>query len=214
MSPRRARAVARRVDVDPATALREHLVDTAEKLLTERQITTITTRDIALAAGVSDGVLYNYFADKNELLLVALLRRYKGAVTRFEASLPEAGTATVEANLNVFACAQLEMQSDVLPIMTGLIPDSVLLRRFVEEMHGQPLGPQHTMERLTDYITAEQRLGRVPETVDPDAVNTMLMGATALLALTSLLSPADARLQISEQLPLIVGTLMRGLGAR
>jgi len=202
------------VDVDPATALREHLVDTAEKLLTERQITTITTRDIALAAGVSDGVLYNYFADKNELLLVALLRRYKGAVTRFEASLPEAGTATVEANLNVFACAQLEMQSDVLPIMTGLIPDSVLLRRFVEEMHGQPLGPQHTMERLTDYITAEQRLGRVPETVDPDAVNTMLMGATALLALTSLLSPADARLQISEQLPLIVGTLMRGLGAR
>jgi len=202
------------VGVDPATALREHLVDTAEKLLTERQITTITTRDIALAAGVSDGVLYNYFADKNELLLVALLRRYKGAVTRFEASLPEAGTATVEANLNVFACAQLEMQSDVLPIMTGLIPDSVLLRRFVEEMHGQPLGPQHTMERLTGYITAEQRLGRVPETVDPDAVNTMLMGATALLALTSLLSPADAQLQISEQLPLIVGTLMRGLGAR
>src|SRR5262245_43860970 len=191
MSPRRAQAVRGRVGDDPATALREHLVDTAEKLLAERQITAITTRDIAIAAGVSDGVLYNYFAGKNELLLVALLRRYQGAVTRFEASLPEAGTVTVEANLNVFARAQLEMQSDVLPIMTGLIPDSALLRRFVEEMHGQPLGPQHTMERLADYLKAEQRLGRVPETADPDAVNTLLMGATALLALTSLLSPAE-----------------------
>lgn len=71
------------MDVDPATALREHLVESAGKLLSERQISAITTRDTTLSAGVSDGVLYNYFGDKNELLLAALLRRYQSVVERF-----------------------------------------------------------------------------------------------------------------------------------
>jgi AcrR family transcriptional regulator len=213
MSPRRARAVSGRVDVDPATALREHLVESAEKLLAERQISAITTRDIALSAGVSDGVLYNYFGDKNELLVAALLRRYQGVVERFDASLPDAGTATVEENLHAFARAQLEMQSAVLPILTGLISESTLRGRFMDEMHGLPLGPQHTMQRLIDYVQAEQRLGRLSEAIDPSAVNTLLMGATALLALTGLLLPADARQQVSEELPSIVATLMRGLNS-
>jgi AcrR family transcriptional regulator len=211
MSPRRARAVAGRVDVDPATALREHLVDAAERLLAERQIPAITTRDIAAGAGVSDGVLYNYFANKNELLLVALIRRYQRAVTRFDALLPEAGTATVEENLNTFARALLEMQSDVLPIMTGLITEPDLLRRFVEEMHSQPFSPQHAMQRLIDYVGAEQRLGRMPDAIRPDAVNTLLMGATALLAFTGLLSPGSGQQQVAEELPAIVQALIRGL---
>jgi AcrR family transcriptional regulator len=211
MSPRRARAVAGRVDVDPATALREHLVDTAEKLLTERQISAITTRDIALSAGVSDGVLYNYFGDKNELLLAALIRRYQGVVSRFDDQLPEPGTATVEDNLNTFGRALLEMQADVLPMMTGLISEPALLRRFVDGMHGQPHGPQHTMQRLIDYLRAEQRLGRLPETIDPDAVNTLLMGATALLAFTGLLSPAGTGQPVADGLPSVVNTLIRGL---
>jgi len=201
------------MDVDPATALREHLVETAEKLLSERQISAITTRDIALSAGVSDGVLYNYFGDKNELLLAALLRRYQSVVERFDAGLPDAGTATVEENLHTFARAQLEMQSAVLPIMTGLISEPALRGRFVDEMHGLRRGPQYTMQRLIDYVEAEKRLGRLSEAIDPDAVNTLLMGATALLALTGLFLAADMRQQVAEQLPSIVATLMRGLNS-
>src|SRR6266508_161567 len=72
MSPRRAHAVLGRAGHDPGAALREHLIDTAEKLLAERQVSSITTRDIARTAGVSDGVLYNYFADKHELVVAAL----------------------------------------------------------------------------------------------------------------------------------------------
>ena len=81
-----------RVGDDPATALRELLVDSAEKLLAERQVSSITTRDIARAAGVSDGVLYNYFANKNDLLVAALMRRYAGLVSGFDADLPAPGS--------------------------------------------------------------------------------------------------------------------------
>src|SRR5690349_17179224 len=98
MSPRRANATRGRVTDDPATALREHLIDTAEQLLTQRHVGAITTREIARSAAVSDGVLYNYFADKHELLLAALVRRYTQVLSRFEADLPQAGTGTVEAN--------------------------------------------------------------------------------------------------------------------
>ncbi len=53
--------------------LRELLIDAADRLLADRQVSAITTRDIARAAGLSDGVLYNYFANKNDLVVVALL---------------------------------------------------------------------------------------------------------------------------------------------
>src|SRR5512140_2747206 len=56
MSPRRAKAVVDRVGDDPATALRELLIDAVDRLLAQGSITAITTRDIARAAGVSDGV--------------------------------------------------------------------------------------------------------------------------------------------------------------
>jgi AcrR family transcriptional regulator len=55
--------------------LREHLLAAAERLLAESRPQALTTRAIARAAGVSDGVLYNYFADRDELVLEALVRR-------------------------------------------------------------------------------------------------------------------------------------------
>jgi Bacterial regulatory proteins, tetR family len=64
--------------------LRELLIVTAEKLLAERQVSTITTGDIARTAGVSDGVLYTYLADKNDLLVAALVRRYAAELERFD----------------------------------------------------------------------------------------------------------------------------------
>jgi AcrR family transcriptional regulator len=209
MSPRRARAVAGRVDEDPATALREHLLDTADGLLAERQVSAITTRDIATGAGVSEGVLYNYFADKQDLLLAALLRRHDRIVARFEAELPEAGFATVEENLTTFARASLDLQSDLLPLMVGLITEPALLHRFVDEMHRQPLGAGGTMQRVAEYLVAEQRLGHVPADIDPQPVNTLLMGATTLLAFTNLVS--GDREQVVEALPSIVRALVRGI---
>jgi Bacterial regulatory proteins, tetR family len=44
------------------------MIDVAERLLAERQVSTITTPDITPAAEVSDGVLYS-FADMNDLLM-------------------------------------------------------------------------------------------------------------------------------------------------
>ncbi len=210
MSPRRARAVSG-LDGDPATALREHLIDVAERLLSERQVSAITTRDIARTAGVSDGVLYNYFADKNDLLLTALVRRYGRIVARFEADLPQPGTATVEENLGAHARAMLDLQADALPIAAGLITEPALLRQLIDAIHREPLGPQRILHHVAGYIVGEQRLGRLPA-VDVEAATTLLFGATIMLAFTNLMGGAS-REDLARQLPAVVGTLVRGLDA-
>jgi AcrR family transcriptional regulator len=209
MSPRRAKAVRGRVGDDPATALREHLIDTAERLLAERQVSTITTRDIARAAGLSDGVLYNYFADKNELLVAAMTRRYAGVLSRFDAGLPEPGSATVEQNLIMYARAALDVIAQTLPIAAGVFSEPVLLRRFIDEIHRQPYGPQRMRQPIADYLEGEKRLGRVGE-IDAEAVLSLIIGPAIVLGFTSLIT-GRTQDELADQIPSIVRTLLHGL---
>lgn len=210
MSPRRAKAVRGRVGDDPATALREHLIDTAERLLAERPVAGLTTREIARTAGVSDGVLYNYFADKHDLVITALVRRYGRLVRRFDGGLPRPGEATVEDNLLACARAALRMHLDGLPIVAGLLSQADLLRRFIDALHRDPYGPQLFHQRITEYLAGEQRLGRLPAAGDLDAATTLFTGATMMLATTRLM---DVRTDEDPfaRLPGIVATLLDGL---
>jgi AcrR family transcriptional regulator len=212
MSPRRAKAVRGRVGDDPATALREHLIDTAEGLLAGRQAASLTTRQIARAAGLSDGVLYNYFADKNELLITALVRRYGRLVLRFDKELPQPGDATLEQNLLAYSRAALEMHLDGLPIVAGLLTDPQLLQRFIDELHRNPNGPHLYQRRIIEYLTGEQDLGRLPA-ADIEAATTLFTGATMVLALTSLMGMETGQ-DLFGQLPGIVAILLNGLNAR
>ncbi|WP_193613367.1 TetR family transcriptional regulator [Nocardioides lijunqiniae] len=52
----------------------EHLLDTASRLVVEHGVEALTTRDIALASGVPVASLYQYFADKEDVL-IALAER-------------------------------------------------------------------------------------------------------------------------------------------
>ena len=208
MSPRRAQAVLG-TDGDPAAALREHLVDTAEALLAERQVNTITTRDIARAANVSDGVLYNYFADKSELLLTALVRRFTELVERLRTELPDPGSGTVDANLRLVAGALYDLHAAAFPIVGSLLAEPALLHRFMAAIHStdEPLGGRQIRDTVVAYVVAEQKRGRLAR-ADPGAAADLLIGATATLVFTGHLG--EGRDPV-ERLPAVVDTLIRGL---
>jgi AcrR family transcriptional regulator len=211
MSPRRAKAVRGRVGDDPATALREHLIDSAERLLADRPVSAITTREIARSAGVSDGVLYNYFSDKHDLIVAAMLRRYAGLVGQFTDDLPRPGTATVEANLITFARATLDLFTRALPMVGGLMSDPPLLHRLMHAIHEHPYGPHLLRQPLIDYLAGEQRLGRLGE-FDVESGASLLIGPTLMLGFAHVIpnSPAD---HTAGAIPGIVRTLLRGLTA-
>lgn len=209
MSPRRARAVQGRVGDDPAVALRELLIDTAEKLLAERQVSAITTRDIARTAGVSDGVLYNYFSDKHELLIAALVRRYEASLVRFGADLPAPGTSTVEENLTTYLRAALELVTSTLPAVSGLMSEPALLHRFIAAIHTEPLGPHRLHQPIADYLVAERHLGRVGEFAD-ESVLPLIVGPAMVLGIAHVVGGRPAE-ELAGQIPGIVRTLLRGL---
>jgi AcrR family transcriptional regulator len=195
----------------PAGAVREQLLDAAERLLADHQVSAITTRDIARAAGLSVGVLYNYFADKNDLIVAALLRRYEAQLTVFEAGLPAAGDGDIEENLVRLAEALFVLTSETLPSVAGLVSDPALMHRFVAEIHGPDYGMRRTLGQIAEYLAAEQGLGRLGA-FDVVAAVTAIVGSIVALGLqrmTGGVTSDDARAQI----PGVVRTLVGGLGA-
>lgn len=194
MSPRVARAV-RGVEGDAGAALRAHLLDVAARLLAERSVTAITTRELARAAEVSEGVLYNYFADKNDLVLTALVRRFATLVAQLEAAAPVAGEGSLAENLATLGEALLGLHVEAMPIIGKLLAEPPLLHRFMHDIHSesQPFGGKQIREAVRRYLAGEQQLGRLGDGVDIDAAADLLIGGVALLAVPTMLgSPPRA----------------------
>lgn len=195
---------------DPAAALREHLVDAAARLTTQAPIVTITTREIARAAGVSDGVLYNYFHDKNDLLVEALVRQFRRIFESARTRIPEPGSGTVEDNLASLAVTLFELERDVIPMIAGLLADPLLFHRMFAALHEDPLGPDWYREPLVSYVEGERRLGRIRSDVDPDAISLLLIGSTSILALAGHVVPGVQSTEL-DRVHHVVDELLRGL---
>src|SRR5436305_7329032 len=166
MAPRKAAALRGRDDRD----LREHLIATAERLIAEQGGAGVTVRAIARAAGVADGVLYNHFADKEELLAAAL-RAHVDAVHRGLAPLPVPGTATVAENLHAYLRQGLVLHRAILPVFAGLLGQPDVLARFGESPGREP----DWREVLSGYLHAERDLGRLVPGADLTAATAMLV---------------------------------------
>src|SRR5215217_8504245 len=57
-----------------AAARRGQILEAARRVFAERGFRRATTREVARAAGVSEGTIYNYFEDKDALLMAILER--------------------------------------------------------------------------------------------------------------------------------------------
>ncbi|MDO9497866.1 MAG: TetR/AcrR family transcriptional regulator [Nocardioides sp.] len=74
----------------------EHILDTTARLVVERGVDSLTTRDIALASGVPVASLYQYFADKEEVLLALAERDMAEMDAQVVADLMELRVLTLE----------------------------------------------------------------------------------------------------------------------
>ena len=209
MSPRRA-AILKANPSDPTATLHEHLIAATEQLLEQRSVGELTTRAIAQHAGVSDGVLYNHFDDKAELLMAAMLRRYGRLVDRLEAATPTAGETTVVGNVQTYGRALSEVEGDVMLHGAALLAHPPLLHRFWIEIHRQPFGIERLRRPLAGYLASEQRLGRIRADLDVDAAVTVVFGACAMTALTRRLNPAADRAGLDRHLDAALAAAVSG----
>ncbi|GAB4587270.1 TetR/AcrR family transcriptional regulator [Nocardia sp. IFM 10818] len=182
MSPRKAAALR---DSAGDQGLRDHLLATAQRLIAEQGAAGLTVRAIARAARVADGVLYNHFADKDELLAAAVTAHVVDAHAQL-GDLPSPGTGALADNLRAYLRAGLTLHRTVLPVYAGLLTSPSILARLAEaeEPH------QDWRSLLADYLSAEKELGRLASHADPHTAAALLAGICHDEVLTTLLSHA------------------------
>jgi AcrR family transcriptional regulator len=136
-----------------------------------------TTKEIARAASVSEGTLYNHFANKEELFLCTLDQLPSGFVTLMRGLHERVGTGTISAVLAEIARSALDFYGEAIPMGASFFADPELLARHRELLRQRGAGPQRANEAVAAYFRAEQGLGRVRGDTDVDAAAYMLLGA-------------------------------------
>jgi AcrR family transcriptional regulator len=209
MTPRRAAALREVGDQN----LRQHLITTAERLIARRGTVGLTVREIAREARVADGVLYNHFADKEELLALAVHAHIRAVDAALGAPPGPAGSGTVEANLTAYIDRSLVLHAAILPAFAGLLGQPGVLARLAA-LPTPVAGGRELRDDLADYLRAEQRLGRLAAAADVETAATMLIGACHELILPHLFSgSAHVEVEVPPGFATdLVATVLHGIG--
>ena len=158
-------------------AVREALLEAAERLILEKGARGLTTREIAREAGCSDSALYVHFEDKAHLL-ASLCERWTPDLRTFLGSLIDrVGAGSVEENLRDIAVVSLRVYRDMVPTTFAIAGDPEMLVYHRAAMRAAGRGPKASIEAVAAYIGAEQRLGRVRSDADSVMAANVLMGS-------------------------------------
>jgi AcrR family transcriptional regulator len=158
------------------TQVREAILDAARRLLRTQGLAS--TRDLARAAGVADGALYNHFHDRVDVY-VALLEESLPTLRAALASLPlKVGEHSVAQNLEWVGEQLLLFHYRVVPLFAVLLAEQPVLKRFQARLVAEERGSQRSREPIAAYLRAEQRLGRISAKVDVELATELLIGAS------------------------------------
>lgn len=153
-----------------AAARLEQILDAAARLFAERGFHRTTTRDIAEAADIAEGTLYNYFLNKNDLLFGILKRLEQGNEAAFglvESNGPDEARRTFIQML--FTRRDYYDSNSVMlqAILSEILSNAELRRRYMDQL----LGP--TISALDRNLQQREDLGQIRD-VDIPAVTRLL----------------------------------------
>lgn len=159
--------------------VREQLFDAAERILLRDGPSALTSRAVTAEAGCAKGVLHSHFADFDAFLADFVLDRARRMDPQAAALLESAGNGTVADNLTGALIAVFESVAvAIVPLIT--FRDALRARLRDTWPAGVPvLTDAATM--IATYLSAEQRLGRIPPDAAPEGLAPMLVGAAHLL---------------------------------
>jgi TetR/AcrR family fatty acid metabolism transcriptional regulator len=157
---------------------RESILAAASRVFSQKGFQAASITEIAQAAGVSDGLVYKYFANKRDLLISALTAFYERVITDLERQVQLGKTfgdrlrLLVQTHLGVF------------------VRDTGLCRLFISEVRVATDYPGSAIQTLNKRYTAILiglvregiRSGEVRPETDPRVVRDLLFGAVEHMA--------------------------------
>ena len=113
------------------------LIDTALKLFSEQGYDTTSIRAIAQRAGISLGLMYNYFKSKEELLAEICKRGGADVLASFQEAKSEGQPVSeIERNIRL-TVKTLKEKKDFWKLVYGIRMQSVVVQQFYKEMKKQ-----------------------------------------------------------------------------
>jgi AcrR family transcriptional regulator len=165
-------------DRKPKTSRRDQILSATEKLMRARGLSGVTTRQIAEAAGCSEGAIYVHFKGRVELFIAVLEESLPDMLEPLRALRMAIGRDTPQQNLESAVRGIFSFQQRVTPMLAGLFSEPELLNSYRQSLARGGKGPHKAIATLADYIRSEQALGRIDQTVDSGTAAALLMSAS------------------------------------
>ncbi len=191
-----------------ARARREQIVEAATRVFAQKGFSRATTREVAREAGVSEGTIYNYFEDKDALLM-AILERLNETERRAEDF--EEGMATdFRGFLEEYLRRRMSLiweNREVFRVVLSEMLVNAELREFYLRQVVEP-----TMRIAEENFRSRMKQGEVRQTDAPLAMRSVAGAVLGVLVL-GLLGDEEIGSRSDEVPDVLAGLLLHGLGA-
>jgi len=163
----------------PPSSGREAILDATLTLLRERGVASVTSREVAERAGVSEASVYYHYTDKAGLLRAV----FESGLQPLQA-LTERRIAGEDRHqtLTTLSRAIEQFLDQSLPVIMAAQSDTHLRADLAVYMAEHDLGPHRGVQTLGAYLTAEQVAGRIAADIDPETIAFLLVAASFLRA--------------------------------
>jgi AcrR family transcriptional regulator len=158
----------------PQTIKAETILDAAGDVFRERGHGA-TTAEIATRAGVSEGILFHRYKNK-EALLAAVIHREAELPQSLREMVGRAGRGSLSANIRSLIETVLDLVARIHPLFElGISSSTSAAFRDALLANPEKPAPERMVELLSSYLQAEMLAGRVRK-VDPVCAARAIMG--------------------------------------
>jgi AcrR family transcriptional regulator len=191
-----------------ARARQEQIVGAATRVFAEKGFRRATTREVARAAGVSEGTIYNYFEDKDALLLAILdrLNETERRVEDFEEGMATDFRGFLEQYLRRRMSLMWENREVFRVVLSEMLVNADLRERYLRYV----VDP--TMRIAEENFRSRMEQGEVRETDAPLAMRSVAGAVLGVLVL-GLLGDEETYSRFDEVPDVLAGLLTHGLDA-
>jgi TetR/AcrR family transcriptional regulator, fatty acid metabolism regulator protein len=183
------------------------IVEALKTLMAEKEFTAITTAEIARTAGVTEALIYKYFADKRDLLHQVLAEYLEYYLSQTESDLRGASGSLnkirkiVRAHINMYATNRVFAKILLLEV-----------RNYSDYWNSDAYGIVKRYSRMLTHIIEEgAAAGEIRNDVPANVINRLILGGIDQVCLSKVIFGRE--ISVDELTDDLCGLLFEGVAA-